>query len=571
LTVSAPGVLANDLDLDSPSITAVLVTGPSNGNLTLNPNGSFAYTPAANYNGSDSFTYRPNDGIANGNIVTVALTVTPVNDAPVASNDSYSTNEDTALTISTPGVLANDTDVDGNSLTAALVAGPSHGTLTLNPNGSFLYTPAANYNGSDSFTYRANDGTTNSNIATVSLTITSVNDAPVATNDSYSTNEDTALTISTPGVLANDTDIDGDALSAVVATGPTHGALTLNPNGSFLYTPAGNYNGSDSFTYRANDGTTNSNIATVALTITSVNDAPVATNDSYSTNQDIQLNVNSPGVLANDNDVDGDALSAVLATAPAHGTVSLNTNGSFTYTPTAGYIGSDGFTYKANDGAANSNIATVAITVAANHAPVATNDSYSTNEDNPLTVSAPGVLTNDTDADGNTLTANLVTGPAHGSLTLNANGSFTYTPSANYNGTDSFTYRANDGALNSNTATVSITINAVNDAPVATNDTFTASVPNLIILTRSVPTGASAPNVLTNTNPNGADSDVDSSTLTAVLVSGPSHASSFNLNSDGTFSYTTLAALGNDSFTYRVSDGTTFSNIATVTIIVPIL
>ena len=115
-------------------------------------------------------------------------TVTPVNDAPVAANDSYSTNEGTALTVAAAGVLANDTDVDGDALNSILVSGPSHGALTFNANGAFSYTPAANYSGSDSFTYKANDGTADSTVATVSLTVDPANDAPLAANDSYGVN-----------------------------------------------------------------------------------------------------------------------------------------------------------------------------------------------------------------------------------------------------------------------------------------------------------------------------------------------------------------------------------------------
>src|SRR5206468_380483 len=153
----------------------------------------------------------------------------------------------TPLTISSPGVLANDTDVDGDVLTAALVAGPTHGTLALDASGSFIYTPAANYNGPDSFKYGRAACRDNSATATVSLTVRSVNDAPVALDDGYATDEDTALTISAPGVLGNDTDVDGDPLSAALVAGPSHGTLTLNSDGSFTYTPAANYNGPDSF------------------------------------------------------------------------------------------------------------------------------------------------------------------------------------------------------------------------------------------------------------------------------------------------------------------------------------
>src|SRR6185295_18562180 len=191
---------------------------------------------------SDSFTYQANDGALNSGIATVNITITGVNDAPVAVNDSYTTAEDTQLTVTAAGVLANDSDVDGDTLSAILVSQPTHGALTLNTNGGFIYLPATNYNGADSFTYQANDGALDSGIATVSITITGVNDAPVAVNDSYTTAEDTLLTVAAAGVLANDTDVDGDALTAILVSQPTHGVLTLNSNGGFNYLPATNYN-----------------------------------------------------------------------------------------------------------------------------------------------------------------------------------------------------------------------------------------------------------------------------------------------------------------------------------------
>src|SRR5205085_2645502 len=135
-------------------------------------------------------------------------------------------------------------DVEGSALSALLVSGSAHGTLTLNGNGSFTYTPNANYNGPDSFTYKANDGLLASNVATVSITVVAVNDAPVASNEAYSTNEDTTLNVSVSGVLGNDSDVDGPSLSAILVSGPSHGSLTLNADGSFSYTPASNYNGS---------------------------------------------------------------------------------------------------------------------------------------------------------------------------------------------------------------------------------------------------------------------------------------------------------------------------------------
>src|SRR5262249_41918894 len=163
---------------------------PAHGTLSMNIDGSFKYTPAANYNGADSFTYKVSDGVLESNVATVSLTVNPVNDFPTANNDFYVVAEDNVLTVAAPGVLANDSDIDGDPLTATLVTSPTHGSLAFNADGSFTYTPQANYNGSDSFQYAAYDGAAFSFIRTVTLTVTSVNDAPVANNDSYTTAED---------------------------------------------------------------------------------------------------------------------------------------------------------------------------------------------------------------------------------------------------------------------------------------------------------------------------------------------------------------------------------------------
>jgi large repetitive protein len=260
--------LGNDTDPENSALTAVIVNSTTNGALTLNADGSFTYTPTANFNGTDTFTYKANDGTNLSSAATVTITVNPANDAPVANNDSYNATEDTTLTVNaTLGALANDTDIDGDSLTAVLVSNPTHGTLTLSADGSFTYIPNADFNGTDSFTYRANDGVTNSGTATVTINIAPVNDAPVANNDSYSVQSDSALNISAPGVLANDTDVENDPLTAVLATQPGHGAVTLNSDGSFTYTPAADYFGNDTFTYRANDGQLNSGVATVTISV----------------------------------------------------------------------------------------------------------------------------------------------------------------------------------------------------------------------------------------------------------------------------------------------------------------
>ncbi|MFN9235720.1 MAG: tandem-95 repeat protein, partial [Planctomyces sp.] len=363
LTVGLPGVLVNDSDPDGDPLTVQLLTATSHGSLVLNTDGSFIYTPAANFFGSDSFTYLLSDGFGNSLPATVRLTVTGINDAPLATADRFSSNEDQVLN-AVPGVLQNDPDPDGDILTASLVTDVLHGTLLLNSDGTFRYTPNLNYFGEDSFTYAVSDGIAAAVTATVTLTILPVNDAPVVQPDSYTLAEDSSLSILLPGVLGNDADPEGSPLTAVRQTLPARGTLDFNANGAFSYTPAANFFGTDSFTYAASDGLLQSAATTVTFTVTPVNDAPTAGNDTAGTAWNTPVTVAAPGVLTNDRDVDGDPLTAILLTSPAHGTVVLNANGSFTYAPAFNYSGPDSFSYAASDGLLNSVAATVSITVA---------------------------------------------------------------------------------------------------------------------------------------------------------------------------------------------------------------
>lgn len=267
LTVDAPGVLGNDNDLSGNSLNATLVSGTSNGVLVLNPDGAFSYTPNPHFNGTDSFTYRADSSSVNGNLATVTIAVTAVNDDPVASNDSYVVMEDNSLVVDAPGVLVNDNDLDGNSLTAVLVSTTTNGVLNFNSDGSFSYTPNSDFTGTDSFTYLANDGVSDSNVAMVTLTVTEINDIPMAINDSYETNVGSALLVAMPGVLGNDVDPEGNPLAAILVTEPIFGTVTLNADGSFEYLPAENFTGSDSFSYKVTDGGADSNVAMVIISV----------------------------------------------------------------------------------------------------------------------------------------------------------------------------------------------------------------------------------------------------------------------------------------------------------------
>jgi VCBS repeat-containing protein len=418
--------------VDGDPLTVSVLTGPAHGSLTLNADGSFDYTPDADYYGADSFTYEVSDGNGGTASATASITVNAVNDDPVAQNESYVVDEDGVLTIAAPGVLDNDTDVDGDPLTVSVLTGPAHGSLTLNADGSFDYTPDADYNGADSFTYEVSDGNGGTASATASITVNAVNDDPVAQNESYAVDEDGVLSIAAPGVLDNDTDVDGDPLTVSVLTGPAHGSLTLNADGSFDYTPDADYNGADSFTYEVSDGNGGTASATASITVNAVNDDPVAVNDGgFTTPFDTALGIPVGDLLVNDTDADGDTLSLVSVGSAVGGTVAL-VGGSVIFTPTSGHSGAASFEYTVEDGNGGSDTAVVTLSVGANAAPVAQNESYVVDEDGVLTIAAPGVLDNDTDVDGDPLTVSVLTGPAHGSLTLNADGSFDYTPDADY-------------------------------------------------------------------------------------------------------------------------------------------
>jgi ELWxxDGT repeat protein len=202
--------------------------------------------------------------------------LTPANTPPVAVNDAYSTNEDTPLTVNAPGLIANDTDANSNVLHDTVkVSDPANGSVTVNGDGSFTYTPNANFNGSDSFTYKVTDGMDDSNVATVNITVTSVTEGPVAVDDNYSTNQNTSLTVAAPGVLGNDSDGDGDPLTAGSASIPANGAVAFNADGSFTYTPNNNFTGTDSFTYVVSSlGGTDTGQVNITITAPTISASP---------------------------------------------------------------------------------------------------------------------------------------------------------------------------------------------------------------------------------------------------------------------------------------------------------
>ncbi|MCH8047234.1 MAG: tandem-95 repeat protein [Planctomycetes bacterium] len=437
-------------------------------------------TPTAGSFAEGSYNVTLNGGAAKiadatGNILPRTV-LTIVIDAglpttPVAEDDAYETAEDTPL-VADPESGVLDNDFGGNAPgDAVLVSGPSNGTLELNPDGSFTYTPADDFSGQDSFTYILETPLFTSSVATATITVTSVPDPPIARDDEYRTPTGTQLEVrASAGVLVNDTSVEGGALSARVDVGPQHGTLELTAGGSLSYTPQAGFSGADVFTYIASDGATDSPPASVTII---VNDPPTTEPDEYQADQGGVLIVPVvSGVLSNDSDAAADALTAELVSGPSSGELVLNPDGSLTYTPEPDFLGTDSFTYRAVDPFGASTSATVTINVVG-LSPVARSNKYNATEDELLTVdAATGVLANDSDPQGDEMTAVLVRGVREGILTLNPDGSFTYQPNENFVGPDSFRYRASDGEHESASTLVQITVENVNDPPVAVDDAY---------------------------------------------------------------------------------------------------
>jgi hypothetical protein len=411
------------------------------------------------------------------------------NSPPVAQNDTYTAASGEPLNVDVAsGVLANDTDPEGDRLSAAIVDNPDSGSYTFRSDGSFIYTSLDGFSGTDSFAYTVSDGTSTSEPATVQINVAppppGSNTAPVAQNDIYTTAANQPLEVDVDsGVLANDTDAEGDRLSATIVDNPQNGGYTFTSDGSFTYTPLEGFNGTDTFRYTVSDGTLTSEPATVQINVGDASEteptpeveeniAPVAQDDIYTTaaNQPLEVDVAS-GVLANDTDAnEGDRLRATIIENPQNGSYSFTSDGSFTYTPLEGFNGTDSFKYTVSDGTLTSEPATVQINVgtppASNTAPVAQNDIYTTAVNQALEVDvASGVLANDTDAQGDRLSATIVENPQNGGYSFTSDGSFIYTPLEGFNGTDSFKYTVSDGTLTSQPATVQINVGEVTETP----------------------------------------------------------------------------------------------------------
>ena len=538
-------ITGTDNDGDGDPITYTIIAGNTAGTFAINPStGEITVAMSANLNYEVTTSYvltiRATDGL-NVDQAQVTINVNNVNEAPVTVRDVVSMNEDgPALPVN---VTANDSDPDGNSLAVSVLKAPVHGSAVVA--GQMInYTPALNYFGKDTIIYRVCDNGIPSLCASdsVLITVIPVNDAPVAVNDVYTTFIGYTLN---GNVLTNDYDVEGDVITinTVPVQDASHGDLTIYSNGSFVYVPDAGYEGADTVYYRICDNGTPSLCSNgrLIINITPVtNLKPVASDDVASVNEDQTLTGSS--LLANDNDPDGNnlAINTVPVTNVAHGLLTINSDGTYSYTPSNNYYGSDSFRYEVCDDGVPSlcDTATVNITVQpVNDAPTAINDIASVNEDNTVVIN---VLANDSDAEGNPMTVTIMSGkaPVHGTAVVNPDGTISYTPSANFNGTDSLRYQVCDNAspVACSNAKVTITVVSVNDAPAAIAYSASCTGTSLSIAYANFVT------------------DIENDPLTITITSAPVKGT-VEITGDGHLLYHPSATgCGKDSLKYQACD-----------------
>ncbi|EMD1175596.1 tandem-95 repeat protein, partial [Vibrio harveyi] len=527
-------VLANDSDPENDTLTITAASVPTEQGTVAIVDGKLVFTPAENFNGDATISYTTSDGQLTDD-ATVAVTVNPVNDAPVAVNDTVATDEDTAVTID---VLANDSDPENDQLTITNASVPAEqGTVAI-VDGKLVFTPAENFNGDATISYTISDGQLTDD-ATVAVTVNPVNDAPVAVNDAVSTDEDTAVTID---VLANDSDPENDTLTITAASVPAEQGTVTIVDGKLVFTPAENFNGDATISYTISDGQLTDD-ATVAVTVKPVNDAPVAVNDAVSTDEDTAVTID---VLANDSDPENDTLTITAASVPTEqGTVAI-VDGKLVFTPAENFNGDATISYTISDGQLTDD-ATVAVTVnPVNDAPVAVNDAVSTDEDTAVTID---VLANDSDPENDTLTITAASVPAEQGTVTIVDGKLVFTPAENFNGDATISYTISDGQLTDD-ATVAVTVNPVNDAPVAVNDTVSTDEDTAVTI-----------DVLAN------DSDPENDTLTITAASVPAEQGTVAIV-DGKLVFTPAENFNGDAtISYTISDGQ-LTDDATVAVMV---
>nr|WP_322523598.1 tandem-95 repeat protein [Vibrio parahaemolyticus] len=425
--------------------------GPKNGTVIVNTDGTVTYTPNDNYVGKDTFTYIVTSGGVSES-TTVEVNVTPVNDAPVAKDDIATTQEDTAVTID---VLPNDTDVDGDKLSIQSASVPEAQGKVEIVDGKLVFTPAENFNGDAEITYTVTDGALTDQ-ATVKVTVNAVNDTPVVESniaDQALAEDFTPYTIDLNTAFSDVDNVDGELTFSVSGNSNIQVAIV---NGIATITPTADWNGSETLTFTATDPSGESISQTVNFTVAPVADIVA---DSVTVVEDTATIIK---VLGNDTfEGDDKVVSLDTNNGPANGTVSINPDGSVTYTPNDNYHGTDSFTYIVTSGGVSESTTVNVDVTPVNDAPVAKDDIATTQEDTAVTIDA---LPNDTDADGDKLSIESASVPKEQGTVEVVDGKLVFTPAENFNGDAEITYTVTDGQL-TDEAKVTVTVNPVNDAP----------------------------------------------------------------------------------------------------------
>ena len=443
-------VLDNDGDPENDSLTVSAVTPSANATASINDDDTISYTANADFIGTDTLTYTVSDGNGGSASGTVTITVNEdVNDAPVANDDSFTLDEDAESV--TLDVASNDTDADGDTLSVSLKSTPSDGSAKADDSG-ITYTPDADFNGTDSFTYTVSDGKGGFDSATANIAITAKNDDPVPKDDSFQANSNETTTLD---VLENDIDIDGDALTVTLNETPANGSAQVTANNSIAFQPDSGFTGTTSFKHTVTDTAGAKKTATVEVNVVldGTNTAPNATDDNFTITEDTKTSLD---VLRNDSDPDGDGLTVTLKTTPQNATATMAEDGTVTLVPDKDFFGRDSFAYTISDPAGATDTATANLAIAAVNDPPTAKDDKATVPDG--LARAIDVLANDSDVEGQTLSVTITDTPADASARVNDANEIVVTADAGASGETSIPYTVSDGNGGTAQASLNLTI-----------------------------------------------------------------------------------------------------------------
>ncbi|EML0280742.1 tandem-95 repeat protein [Vibrio alginolyticus] len=522
---------ATDIEGDDLSVTGISYEG-TDGVLTDNGDGTYSFAPNENFNGDVNFSFDVSDGTGTVS-ANVDVSVTPVNDPPVAGSTSYTVHEDNSITISDAQLLANSSDLEGDVSIDSVSYSGSDGVLQINGDGTYTFSPNENFNGEVTLDVVVADEEGATDATTAGITVLEVNDPPVAGPTSYTIDEDSVLTFSESQVLLNASDVEGDVELVGISYDGPDGIFTVNDDGTCSFAPNENFNGQVQLdvTIRDEDGAEVDTV--INVNVLPINDAPVSGDLAYSVDEDGAITLSQEQLLSQASDIEGDDLTASDLTVDGNATVTANDDGSFTITPDADFNGDIDIQFNITDGT-DTIQATADLTVnPVNDLPVPQDQQFSVEEDGTLQFTDADLLAGATDIDGDNLTVDGIsyTG-SDGVLTDHGDGTYTFAPNENFNGDVSFSFGVSDGT-ETVPANVDVSVTPVNDPPVAGSTSYTVDEDNAITI--------SDEQLLANS------SDVEGAvSIDSVTYSGTDGV--FQDNGDGTYTF-----MPNENFSGDIS------------------